>query len=101
MDPEEMKAMVVKDLGLDGLPAATQDQIIDQFSENALKKVTIVLFDRLPEEGKAQFMKLGEHGDPEALLKLFQQHIPDMDAVVRATVQEEVKAFKEFQAAAQ
>src|ERR1044072_3499693 len=100
MNPDEIKAMIVEDLALGGLPAEDQDRIIDQFTENTLKKASIALFDRLPETAKSEFLKLGDAGDPEALMKLFQQHIPDMNDVIRATVLEEVKAFKEFQAEA-
>ena len=100
MNPEEMRAMIAKELALEGLTPEQQEQIIDQFSQNALKRVTLALYERLPEAGKAKFAELGEKGHSQGLLKLFQENIPDVDAVVRGEVQDEIKAFKDFQQAA-
>ena len=97
MNPEEMRAMVVEQLDLKDLTPEMQDQIIDKFTENTMKKITIALFERLSEDARAQFAKLGDAGDSAALLKLLQDNIPDMDAFVAEEIKKEVAAFKEFQ----
>lgn len=92
-----MRAMVVEQLGLEDMDQEAQDQIIDKFTENTMKKVTIALFERLPKEAQDEFVRLGDAGDPAAVLKIFQDNIPDMEAVVQSEIKEEVKAFKDFQ----
>ena len=97
MNSEEMRAMVVEQLDLKDLTPDMQDQIIDKFTENTMKKITVALFERLPEGAKAEFVKLGDAGDSAAVLKLLQDNVPDMDAFVAEEVKAEVAAFKEFQ----
>lgn len=99
MNTEEMRAMVAEEMGLKDLAPDQQEQIIDQFTQNTLKRVTISLFERLPEAAKAEFVRLGDAGDTEGLLKLFQTNVPDLDAFIRSEVKAEVDTFKEFQAA--
>lgn len=94
-----MRAMIAEELDLKDLTPDMQEQIIDQFTENALKRVTMSLFERLPEDAKAEFVRLGDASDAQGVLKLFKDNIPDLDAFIRAEVKDEVNAFKEFQAA--
>jgi hypothetical protein len=99
MNPEELRVMVVEELDLKGMTPEQQDQIIDQFTENTLKRVALALFERLPQEARPEFARLSDAGDSESVTKLFQKHIPDMDALIRAEVKDEVDAFKKFQSA--
>lgn len=97
MNTEEMRAMIAEELDLEDLAPDMQEKVIDQFTENALKRVTISLFERLPEDAKAEFTRLGDASDAEGVLKLFKDNIPNLDDFIRAEVKDEAEAFKKFQ----
>ncbi|OGY97704.1 MAG: hypothetical protein A2855_00295 [Candidatus Liptonbacteria bacterium RIFCSPHIGHO2_01_FULL_57_28] len=99
MDTEELKKMVAEEMGVSDLAPEMQEQIIDQFTQNALKRITISLYERLPEDAKAEFVKLGEANNTEGLLDLFKKNVPDLDAFIRDEVKDEVSEFKKFQTA--
>ena len=96
---DEMTAAIAADLGINDLPVEEQKTLIGQFGEVALKAASLSVFGKLAEGKREEFAKLAEAGDAVALKTFLDREVPDHEAVAKAAVAEEVRRFKEFQAA--
>ncbi|MBI3572407.1 hypothetical protein HY091_02665 [Candidatus Kaiserbacteria bacterium] len=98
--PDEMTKAVAEDLGISDLSSEQQQQLIEQFGALTLKAVTVSVLEKMPENKREEFAALSERGDAGALKAFLDAAVPGHEQVARAAVAEEVKRFKEFQAAA-
>ena len=96
---DELTKMIAADLGIGDLPAEEQQKLIGQFGEVALKAATLSVVGKLSEERRGEFIKLAEAGDANALKAFLDREVPGHEELAKAAVAEEVKRFKEFQAA--
>lgn len=96
---DELTALIVKDLGIEGLALEEQTALIAQFGEIALKAATLAVVEKLgTEEKQKEFMQLAEAGNAEALRAFLDHEVPGHEDIAKAAVAEEVRRFKEFQA---
>lgn len=94
---DDITAAIAADLGITDLPIEQQKDLISQFGEVALKAATYAVVAKLAEEKRTEFANLAQGGDAQALKTFLDQHVPDHEQVVAATIAEEVKRFREFQ----
>lgn len=95
---DELTAMIAADLGIKDLPLETQQALIAQFGEIALKAATMAVLEKLPEGKREEFAQLSEAGDITAIKLFLDREVPGHDELVKQAVAEEVKRFKAFQA---
>ena len=95
---DELTAMIAADLGIKDLPLETQQALIAQFGEIALKAATMAVLEKLPEGKREEFIQLSEAGDITAIKIFLDREVPGHDELVKQAVAEEVKRFKAFQA---
>jgi hypothetical protein len=96
---DELTARIASDLGIDGLPPEEQKELIGQFGEVALKAATMSILDKLTDATREEFIRLSEAGDAAALKAFLDREVPEHDTIAKQAVAEEVKRFKDFQAA--
>ena len=96
---DELTALIAKDLGITDLAPEKQQELIAQFGEVALKAATLSVLGKLSEDTRDEFMKLSEAGDADALKAFLDREVPAHEEIVKQAVAEEVRRFKEFQAA--
>jgi Protein of unknown function (DUF5663) len=94
---EQITARIAEDLGLTALPVEDQKKLIGQFGEVALKAATIAVVSKLSEDKRAEFAKLAEAGEPEALGAFLDREVPEHETIAKDAVAEEVAKFKAFQ----
>ena len=99
MNDEQMTAAIAADLGIGHLPLESQQKLIGQFGEIALKAATLAVVGKLSEEKKEAFAKLAEAGEPAALKAFLDTEVPGHEELAKQAVAEEVKQFRAFQAA--
>lgn len=101
MEPmqDELTVLIAKDLGITGLPLEEQKKLIGEFGEVALKAATLAVAGKLAEDKREEFAKLAEAGDAAALQAFLAREVPEHETLAKAAVAEEVRRFKEFQAA--
>ena len=97
--PDEMTKKIAEDLGIGALAPEEQKQLIAQFGEVALKAATVSVLEKMPEDKRAEFATLAEAGDPLVIKQFLDTAVPGHEDVARAAVQEELRKFREFQAA--
>jgi succinate dehydrogenase flavin-adding protein (antitoxin of CptAB toxin-antitoxin module) len=96
---DELTKVIAADLGISELPVNEQQELIAQFGEVALKASTLAVVSKLNDDKKDEFAKLAEAGDPVALKTFLDREVPDHEELAKTAVVDEVKRFKNFQAA--
>jgi succinate dehydrogenase flavin-adding protein (antitoxin of CptAB toxin-antitoxin module) len=96
---DELTAAIATDLGINDLPLPEQQTLIAQFGEVALKAATLSVLEKLSEEKRNEFSKIAETGDAEALKTFLDREVPEHEELAKTAVADEVRRFKEFQAA--
>ena len=95
MDSETQK-MIAEELGVAHLPDSEQAELIAQFGAIALKASSIAVMEALPDAAREEFLRATESGDQAAVKAVLARALPNSDAIARAAVANEVRAFKEF-----
>lgn len=96
---DELTKLIATDLGIEGLPLEEQQSLIAQFGEIALKAATLAVVEKMAEGKREEFAKLAEAGDATALKTFLDTEVPGHEDIAKAAVADEVKKFKDFQAA--
>ncbi|MBI5405826.1 hypothetical protein HY972_02215 [Candidatus Kaiserbacteria bacterium] len=96
---DELTALIAADLGINDLPLEEQQALIASFGGVALKAATLAVVEKLAEDKRDEFAKLAESGDAAALKAFLDREVSGHEDVVKEAVAEEVKRFKDFQAA--
>ncbi len=96
---DELTVAIASDLGITDLPIEEQRTLIASFGEVALKAATLAVIGNLAGEKRDAFAKLAEAGDARALKAFLDSEVPGHEEIVKTAVAEEVKRFKDFQAA--
>ena len=93
--PEDVRTTLMEALGIGGLPAEEQEQLMALFAEVALKAATVAVLEKLPEGKREEFAQLAEAGDAPALGAFLDREAPGHEAVAGQAVAREAKQFKE------
>ena len=91
----ELRALLVKDLGLTDLTEEAQDQILARLGEITLKAVTLAIFEKLPEEKRAEFDEIAAAEDPVKIQTFLAENIPNLKELMDAEIKKTVARFKE------
>jgi len=91
---ETLQKAILKHLGINDLPKADQQQIVEGLSENVMRGITIAILLRVPKEMHPKFRELREAGDNESLTKFLQGYISDLEALVEEETKRVVDEFR-------
>ena len=103
MTPEQIKKfhlLILKELGLEGLPPTTQESILAEVGQNIFMNIQLETMKKLPRELHPDYTRLIEAGKSEEATKLLEKHIPNLDKFVSDVAAATVKEFKALAAAA-
>lgn len=93
---DALRSAMAQDLGITHLNEDEQSEIINKLGEVILKRVTISLLEKLPEDKRDAFEALSVEGDQKKIQDFLSQNIPNFDALLQSEVQSEIARFKEF-----
>ena len=96
MDPQALKQQLVKDLDIESLPEVLQDEIIEGLGQNVMKRVTLEILKKIPEDKRDEFESISEKGDQEQARAFIGQYIPNLDEFTAQVTTKEVNEYKEL-----
>jgi len=95
MNNQELREVLIKELGIGGLPKEAQDEVVGKLGEIILKSVTVAIFERLPDDARKEFEDIGKKGDQDMMQEFLQRYIPDMSELMDEEVKRTLKNFSE------
>jgi hypothetical protein len=96
---DDLTKAIATDLGIADLSPEQQTELIGQFGEVALKAATLAIVEKLTSEKRDEFVKLTQAGDAAAMQTFLDREVPTYEELTKNAVAEEIKRFKDFQAA--
>jgi len=91
---EKLRADLVKEFGLENLPEAKQQELLDIMTETVMKQIFLALGEKMGDDGADEFDALMKAGDQEKLEAFIKRYVPDPDAFVAGIVAEFRDAVK-------
>lgn len=91
--PPDAAAVLAEKLGVAELPEAERGEILDAFSEVALKGALAAILDKLPPAKREEFATLAEGGDAAAIKAFLDREVPDHEQLAGTAIREELAAF--------
>ncbi len=93
MDNQELREILVKELGIGSLPEEAQDEIVGKLGEIILKSLTVAIFEKLPNDARAEFENIGAKGDPALIQEFLEKNVPDMHTLMEEEVKRTLQNF--------
>lgn len=94
MNNTEINNILIKELGIGDLPQEAQDEIVGKLGEIILKSTTVAIFEKLSDEARAEFERVGKEGDPDLIQRFLSEHVPDMSELMEKEVRLILQDFK-------
>lgn len=91
---EQVKADLIKEFGLETLPDAKQQELLDMMTETVMKQIFLALGEKMGDDGADEFETLMKAGDQEKVEAFIKRFVPDPDAFVKGIVAEFRDAMK-------
>lgn len=97
INQEELRNTIIKELRIEQMPQEAQNMIIAKLGENIIKRISIAIFDRVPQERHSELDELSETQNQEGLRTLLNEYIPNVDSFVQEQVQKTITELKQIQ----
>ena len=91
---EQLKADLVKEFGLETLPEAKQQELLDMMTETVMKQIFLALGEKMGDDGADEFEALMKEGNQEKIEAFIKRFVPDPDAFVKGIITEFRDAVK-------
>lgn len=88
--PNLIQQDVLKELGINQLPAERQEEVLAAMTEAVIKRIILRLVGELSEEKRGQLEEIADAGDSAKISEFLAANIPDHETLVK----EEVVSFK-------
>ena len=98
MRNQELRDILIKELGIGELPEEAQDEIVVKLGEVILKSLTIAIFDKLPAEARVEFEKISAKGDHALIQEFLEENIPDMHTLMKEEIRRTLQNYAEMEA---
>jgi len=95
MNNQELRNILIKELGISTLPEEAQDEIVGKLGEVILKSLTVAIFEKLSNEAQAEFDSVSAKGDPALIQEFLEKNIPDLSILMEEEVKKTLQAFSQ------
>ena len=98
MQNQEIRNILIKELGLEGLPEEAQDEVVTKVGEVILKSLTVAIFEKIPTSARAEFERVSAGGDNERIQSFLDEHVPNLHTLMEEEVKKALQKFAETEA---
>ena len=93
---EELRQIILRDLGIGSLPLDVQDKILEKLGGNIIKRITLAVLENLPEGARGEFDIISESGNDEKMRGFLKSQIPNFEELIQKTIKFTIEEFKEL-----
>lgn len=93
MNNQELHDILIKELGISGLPKEAQDEIAGKLGEIILKSLTVAIFESLSSDAREEFEKISVHGDDTLIQEFLEKNVSDMHTLMENEVRKTLQNF--------
>lgn len=100
MNNQELRDILIKELGIGGLPEEAQDEIVAKLGDVILKSLTVAIFEKLSNDARTEFERISSKGDHDLIQEFLEENIPDLHALMEEEVKRTLQNFAAIEAGA-
>lgn len=93
MNNPELRNILIAELGIGHLPDEAQAEIVEKLGEVILKSLTVAIFDKIPNEARAEFERVSAKKDDVLIQEFLEEHIPDMHTLMEEEVRRTLQNY--------
>ena len=98
MNNQEIRNILIKELGIEGLPEKAQDEVVAKVGEFILKSLTVAIFEKLPNDAREDFERIAASNDSELIQSFLKDKVPDLHVLMEEEVKRALQRFAENEA---
>lgn len=98
MKNQELRDILIKELGIGKLPNEAQDEIVGKLGEVILKSLTVAIFDKLSNDARAEFESIAKKEDHNLIQEFLDANIPEMHILMEEEVKRTLQNYAEIEA---
>lgn len=95
MNNQELRDILIKELGIESLPEEAQDEIVGKLGEIILKSLTVAIFEKLSGDARAEFDRVSLKGDHTLIQEFLEQNVPDLHLLMEEEIKKTLQNFNE------
>lgn len=95
MPPNELRTILMKELGIESFPDDMQNEILAKVGEFVLQSLTAVIFSKLSATAREEFEKISAKGDDAIIAEFLGEQIPDFHTLFTSEVKKALELYKE------
>lgn len=95
MNNQELRDILIKELGIGGLPIEAQDEIAGRLGEVILKSLTVAIFEKLSSDAREEFDKISVSGDNTLIQEFLEKNVPEMHDLMEEEVRKTLQNYGE------
>ncbi|OHA79493.1 MAG: hypothetical protein A2747_00660 [Candidatus Yonathbacteria bacterium RIFCSPHIGHO2_01_FULL_44_41] len=95
MNNKELREILIKELGIDGLPEEAQDEIVAKLGEVILKSLTVAIFEKLSNGARTEFERISAKGDHAMIQEFLEENVPDLHTLMEEEVRRTLQSLAE------
>lgn len=88
--PTQIEQDILKELGIDSLPAERQEEVLTAMTEAVLKRLMLRLIGAMSEEQRKEFQAIADAGEQEKISQFLSANVPNYETLIK----EEAISFK-------
>ncbi len=97
MNNQELRDILIKELGIEGLPEEAQDEIVGKLGEVILKSLTVAIFEKLSNDARADFERISSRGDHDLIQEFLEENVPDLHLLMEEEVKKTLENFTKLE----
>jgi hypothetical protein len=95
MNNQELRDILIKELGIENLSGEAQDEIVAKIGEMVLKSLTASIFEKLTPSAKEEFNRISAAGNPAAIQGFLEENAPGIHEMMAEELKKTLASFKE------
>ncbi len=95
MQNQEIRKILIKELGLESLPEEAQDEVVKKVGEVVLKSLTAAIFEKIPNAAREDFERITGNGNSGLIQEFLEEHVPDLHTLMEEEVRKALQKFAE------
>ncbi|MBI5798478.1 MAG: hypothetical protein HZB10_00925 [Candidatus Yonathbacteria bacterium] len=93
MNNQELRDILINELGIGGLPEEAQDEIVAKLGDIILKSLTVAIFEKLSNSARTEFEKITQKKDYALVQEFLEANVPDMHKLMEEEVKKTLQNF--------
>ena len=91
MNNQEIRDVLINELGIESLPEEAQNEVVAKVGDIILKSLTLAILDKLSIEARAEFEHISEKGDEVLIQEFLNDNVPNLSTLMEEEIRKTLR----------